>query len=135
MNKRNILILGLAVVFLVVLVGFLGCASDLATEPCKASALVGVWELTTVSSRGTHTSTLTINEDFTGAYQGRNRETPITDLKIEGEQVSFKVQRKFREREFTMEFKGTLDGKMLKGQWITPRGSRDVTGKKVSPVQ
>ena len=108
MNKRNILNLSLVVVFLVVLVGFLGCASDLATEPRKASALVGVWELTTVSSRGTRTRTLTINEDFTGTYQGRNSETPITDLKIEGEQVSFKVQRKFREREFTMEFKGTF---------------------------
>lgn len=123
------------VVLLVMLVGFLGCASDLATETRKASALVGVWELTTISSRGTRTRTLTIKEDLTGTYQGRNRETPITELKIEGDQVSFRVQRKFREREFTMEFKGTLDGKMLKGQWITPRGSRDVTGKKVSPVQ
>ena len=113
----------------------MGCASDLATETRKASALVGVWELTTVSSRGTRTRTLTIKEDLTGTYQSRNRETPITELKIEGDQVSFKVQRKFREREFTMEFKGTLDGKMLNGQWITPRGSRDVTGKKVSPVQ
>ena len=135
MNRRNILNLALAVVFLVMLVGFLGCASDLATEPRKASEFVGVWELTTVSSRGTRTHTLTIDEELTGTYQSRDRETPITDLKIEGEEVSFKVHRKFREREFTMEFKGTLDGKMLKGQWITPRGSRDVTGKKVSPVQ
>lgn len=133
MNKRKVLNLGLAVVFLVVLVGFLGCASDLATKRRKACPLIGVWELTTVSSRGTRTRTLTISEDLTGTYQGRNRETPITELKIEGEQVSFKVLRKFREREFTMEFKAILDGEILKGQWITPRGSRDVTGKKVSP--
>ena len=135
MNRRNILNFSLAVVFLVVLVGFWGCASDLATEPCKGSTLIGVWELMTVSSRGPRTHTLTINKDLTGAYQNRNRETPITDLKIEGEQLSFKVHRKLREREFIMEFKGTLDGKVLKGQWITPRGSRDVTGKKVSPAQ
>ena len=135
MNKKNILNLVLVVVLSAMLVGLWGCASDLATETRKASALVGDWELTTVSSRGTRTHTLTINEDLTGTYQGRDSETPITDLKIEGDQVSFKVQRKFREREFTMEFEGTLDGKSLDGQWTTPRGSRDVTGKKVSPAQ
>ena len=30
-----------------------------------------------------------------------------------------------------MEFKGTLDGKTLKGQSVTPNGTREVTGKKI----
>jgi len=90
--------------------------------------------MTTVSPQGTRTRTLTINEDLTGTYQGRDEEIPITDLKVEGEQVSFNIQRQYREREFTMEFKGTLDGTTLKGQWITPRDSREVTGKKVTPT-
>jgi hypothetical protein len=132
MNKKHILNFGFLILLSAIMVGSFGCSSGLSSKSCEGSALIGTWELTTVSSRGTRTRTLTINEDLTGMYQGRNREIPITDLKVEGDQVSFKMQRKFREREFTMEFKGTLDGASLKGQWITPRGSRDVTGKKVS---
>ena len=132
MNKRNVFDLGLVTVLLAAMVVSSGCSSKLATRPGESSALIGTWELTTVSSRGTRTRTLTINEDLTGTYQGRNRETPITDLKIEGDEVSFKMLMRFRDREFPMEFKGTLDGETLKGQWITSRGPRDVTGKKVS---
>ncbi len=134
MNKRYVLNLSLMTVFLAMMVISSGCSSDLATQPREGSAIIGTWELTTVSRRGTRTRTLTINEDLTGTYQGRDSEIPITDLKVEGDQVSFSIQRKYREREFTMEFKGTLDGTTLKGQWITDRGSRDVTGKKVSPT-
>jgi hypothetical protein len=96
-----------------------------------ASSLVGKWELTTTSDRGTRTRTLTINEDMTGTYQGRDREFPVKDLKVEGDQVTFKVTMKFNEREFTMEFKGKLDGTTLDGEFITSRGSREVTGKKL----
>ena len=129
MNKKHLLQLGLFMLLSAIIVG---CSSDLSSKSDESSGLIGRWELTTVSPRGTRTRTLTINEDLTGTYQGRNREIPITDLKVEGDQVSFKIQMKFREREFTMEFKGTLDGTSLKGRWVTARGSRDVTGKKVS---
>jgi hypothetical protein len=96
-----------------------------------ASALVGTWELTSESPQGVRTSTLKIKEDMTGTYTTRDSETPITDLKVEGEEVAFKVMRKFGEREVPMEFKGRLDGTTLKGQFITTRGSREVTGKKI----
>jgi len=96
-----------------------------------ASALVGTWELTSESPQGVRTSTLKIKEDMTGTYTTRDSETPITDLKVEVEEVAFKVMRKFGEREVPMEFKGRLDGTTLKGQFITTRGSREVTGKKI----
>jgi len=96
-----------------------------------ASALVGTWELTSESPQGTRTSTLKIKEDMTGTYTARDSDTPITDLKVEGEEVAFKVMRKFGEQEVQMEFKGRLYGTTLKGQFITTRGSREVTGKKI----
>lgn len=98
-----------------------------------ASALVGTWELTTVSSQGTtRTNTLKIKEDMTGTYTGRGNEMPITDLKVEADQVTFKVTMKFNEQEFPMEFKGKLDGESLKGEFTSSRGTREVTGKKVN---
>jgi hypothetical protein len=37
----------------------------------------------------------------------------------------------FGDETFQMDFKGKLDGAALKGQITSPRGTRDVTGKKL----
>jgi len=96
-----------------------------------ASPAVGTWELTSESRQGgTRTSTLKI-ADGAGTYTSRDRETPVTDLKIDGSQISFKITRTYNDREFTMEFKGTIEGASLKGEFITSRGSRPVSGRKI----
>ncbi|MBN1360692.1 MAG: hypothetical protein JW993_08875 [Sedimentisphaerales bacterium] len=95
-----------------------------------AASIAGTWELTSESPQGTRTNTLKIKPDMTGTYTSRNNETPISDLKVEGNQVTFKVTRSFNDQEFTMEYKATLEGNTLKGEIITERGSRPFTGKK-----
>jgi hypothetical protein len=95
-------------------------------------SVVGKWELTTTSERGTQTRILTIKEDMSGTYQMRDREVPIKDLKLEGNKMSFRIEQTSGEREIKMEFTGELDGTTLKGQFTTPRGTRQVTGKKVT---
>jgi hypothetical protein len=132
MRKKGIFNVGAVLIAAVVITGLFGCSSELSSGGRReVSAIVGTWELTTVSPRGTRTNTLTINEDLTGTYKGRNSETPIMDLKVEGDQVTFKMERSFRDEKTMVEFQGKLDGTTLKGQLITPRGSREVTGKKV----
>ena len=131
MNKRHIVKITLVMVVSALIPGLLGCSEDLASAGGKKSEVVGTWELTSESSRGTRTRTLTIKEDFTGIYKGRNRETPVTDLKLEGDQLSFSVKMKWQDREFTMDFNGTVDGDSIKGAWTTSRGTREVTGKKI----
>jgi hypothetical protein len=96
-----------------------------------APAVAGTWELTSQSQGGTRTNTLKIKDDMTATYTSRDTETPVTDLKIEGNQISFKVTRTFNDQQVTTEFKGTVDGKTLKGEFISARGSRPVTGKKL----
>ncbi len=95
------------------------------------SPLFGTWEFTRETSRGTRTSTLKIKEDVTGTYTYRDNETALTDLKVDGDQVSFKVTMKWQGREYPMEFKGKLDGTTLKGKFTTSRGTREATGKKI----
>ena len=131
MNKRHIVKITLFTLVSTVMLGSPGCSDELSSAGGKDSKIAGTWELTTESSRGTRTRTLTINEDFTGSYQGRNREFPVTDLKLEGDQLSFTIQMKWQDREFTMDFKGTVDGDSIKGAWTTSRGVREVTGKKI----
>jgi hypothetical protein len=96
------------------------------------SSVVGTWEFTREGRDGTpRTSTLKINPDMTGTYSMRDSPMPISDLKVNGNQVSFKITMSFGGNEFTQEFKGTVDGQTLKGAFISERGEREATGKKV----
>jgi len=96
-----------------------------------ASAIVGTWEFTRETQQGTRTNTLTIKPDMTGAYKMRDTEVPVTDLKVDGDNVAFKVTMTYNGNEVPMEFKGKLEGKTLKGEFTTSRGSREAVGKKV----
>jgi len=106
-------------------------AAPAATAGAAGSAIVGTWEFTQETQQGTRTSTLKIKPDMTGTYARRDTEFPVTDLKVEGDQVSFKVTMKYNENEVPMEFKGKLEGNTLKGEFTTPRGTREAVGKKV----
>lgn len=99
-----------------------------------ASALIGTWELTSETPRGTRTNTLTIKDDLTGTYKMRDNEFAVSDLQIDGDQVRFKVTLTFQDREVPLEFKGKLDGETLTGEMITSQGSRPVNGKKINPT-
>ncbi len=61
----------------------------------------------------------------------RNNEAPIKDLKVEGNKISFKVEAGSGDQASTMEFKGEISGTTMKGEFTTPKGTREVTGKKV----
>ena len=97
-------------------------------------ALIGKWELTTTSERGTRTRMLTIYGDMTGRYESFGGEIPIKDLKLEGDQVTFMLEMGWRDRTFEMDFKGKLDGNSLKGELVSDRGTSEVVGKKVKEV-
>ena len=96
------------------------------------AALIGKWELTSAGRNGEpRTRILTVKDDLTAKFQLReNNEIDVTELKIDGDQITFKVIRIFGDREFPMEFKGKLAGTTLNGELITGRGSSEVTGKK-----
>jgi len=97
----------------------------------ETSAVVGTWEFTRETQQGTRTSTLKIKPDMTGTYSFRDNPVDVKDLKVDGNNVSFKIEMSFNDRQFTMEFKGTVEGKTLKGEFITQRGTRESIGKKI----
>jgi hypothetical protein len=93
--------------------------------------LIGQWELTTTSERGTRTRRMRIFSDLTGRYEFFGGEIPMKDIRLEGDQLTFSLEMGFGDETFQMDFKGKLDGAALKGQITSPRGTRDVTGKKL----
>jgi len=97
----------------------------------EGSAAAGTWEFTRESSQGTRTSTLKIKPDMTGTYTMRDNEVAVKDLKVEGNNVSFKLELSFNDRQFSMEFKGKVEGKTLNGEFISQKGTREAVGKKI----
>ncbi len=97
------------------------------------SAVAGTWELTRGGQDGQRTAKLTIKEDMTAVYVHGPDAAPVNvaDLRFEGGELSFKVTVKRGDRDVAMEFKAKVEGTALKGQLTTPRGMREITGKKV----
>ncbi len=95
------------------------------------AALIGNWELTTTSERGTRTQILKIYPDLTGRYESFGGQVPVKNLKLEGDQVTFGIDMGFGDRTFQMDFKGKLQDGSLSGQFTSPRGEQPVTGKKI----
>ena len=93
-------------------------------------SVFGKWEFTTETQRGTQKRVLTLKEDMTGTYQMRDREVPIKELKIEEQEIAFKLEMRFGERSSTMDFRGKVEGDTINGEFITQRGKREVKGKR-----
>ncbi len=92
---------------------------------------VGEWEFTRETGRGTFTSILKIKDAENGTYAFRDNEVDLSELTVDGDQVTFKVTMNFNEREIPLEFKGNVEGDTIKGQWTSPRGTREAEGKRL----
>jgi len=89
---------------------------------------------TTTSDRGTRTHTLIVYGDMTGRYRvfgDTEAAIRIKDLKLEGSRAAFNMDMGSADQPFRMEFKDTLDGATLNGQFTSSRGDVKVIGKKV----
>jgi hypothetical protein len=93
------------------------------------AAMVGEWEF--AAAEGRSPRRLNVYGDLSGRYMTGMGDILIDKINLEGNQVSFKVERGTGERKFTIEFKGTLEGATLKGQFTTLRGTEETTAKKL----
>lgn len=89
----------------------IGC---LATVAIWAADATGKW---TAEMQGRNGNTMTITMNFkadgdklTGTVSGRNGDTDISDGKVEGDSISFKVVREFNGNQMTSTYKGKVDG-------------------------
>jgi hypothetical protein len=77
-----------------------------------AAEIDGKWTAEVEGRRGTVTQTLSLTSsgnNLTGSLEGgRGNAVDISDGKLDGNKVSFKVVREFNGNQFTQEYKGTL---------------------------
>jgi hypothetical protein len=82
------------------------------SSAARAADVSGKWTAQVEGRNGTVTETLVLTESgnsLTGTFEGpRGGAVDISDGKIDGNNVSFKVIREFNGNQFTQEYKGTL---------------------------
>ncbi len=108
-----------------------------ATGQRFGAALIGTWDLTIVSERGTFPGRLMIYPDLTGRYDFFGGEIPLKTLKFEGDQLAYTLEVGFGDQASEMSFQGKVDGQSMKGQSTSTWGTSEVTGKKAqaAPAQ
>ncbi len=112
------------------LIGLLAMAATAAT-------IDGKWKSEMTSPDGqTRTTNYTFKADgdkLTGTISGRQGDTPITDGKITGDDISFVVVRNFGGQERKMEYKGKVSGDEIKltVQFGPDTPAREIVAKRV----
>ncbi|MCP5527137.1 MAG: hypothetical protein H7A47_10075 [Verrucomicrobiales bacterium] len=118
-----------------------------ADAPSKPD-VTGTWVWTMEGRDGqTRERSITLKQEgtkLTGSMPGRQegQSTPISEGRVEGDQVMFKVVRETQRGNFTSEYKGKIDGETIKGamsatmgdrtlerEWVVKRKPAEVVGK------
>ena len=92
----------------------------------------GDWEMTSQGRRGPRTQDIHIEqngEKITVTMQGRGGEIKAEGT-IKGNEIEWSVTRSMRDREFTMTYKGTVEGDTMKGTMQMGERSSEWTAKK-----
>jgi hypothetical protein len=93
------------------------------------SELIGTWILDVAAPWGSSKQRLKVNPDMSGIYGT----SPVENINLEGDKVTFTLALNFGRMKFEMNFEGKLDGSKLTGELKNPRGAQTVAGKKISP--
>jgi hypothetical protein len=118
--------------------GLLALAVVCVAVPAMAADPTGTWKWSVERNGQTIETTLKlklVDGKLTGTISGRNNtETEITDGKVEGDDVSFKVTREFNGNKFVQTYTGKLSEDAIKGKIEFERDgqiqSRDWEAKK-----
>lgn len=110
-----------------------------ASAPAAGSAsaggianLAGTWDVTTESQLGTLKRTLIIKESGEGSYNSDTAQWPISNLKVEGDKVSYNVTVNAQGQDLPLTFNGTLSGDSLNGEYTSEAGTGTVVAKRRS---
>ena len=116
------------------IVASIACVIALAlsfNSPARAAdapSATGTWKWEVTAQDGTkRETTLKLKQDgekLTGTISGRNQETEIKEGSVKKDEVTFKVVRKFQDREITITYTAKLDGDTLKGKSMSGEGDQ-----------
>lgn len=89
------------------------------------SAVLGAWEMTLETPRGSMTQTLTFvaeGDELKGSAMARNGTIQLQNVSFEDGRITFQVTRTLRNREITQSYSATVDGNQMTGTISGGRG-------------
>lgn len=89
------------------------------------SAVLGAWEMTLETPRGSMTQTLTFvadGDELTGSATARNGSIRLQNVAFEDGRITFQVTRTLRNREITQSYSATIQGDQMTGTVSGGRG-------------
>jgi hypothetical protein len=101
------------------------------SKDSAAGNATGTWKWSFAGQNGqTRETTAKLKQDgdkLTGTISGRQggNDTEITDGKVKGNEVSFKVKRSFNGNDITMNYEGKIEGDTIKGKISTTGGQQE----------
>jgi hypothetical protein len=97
-----------------------------------AAKVGGTWEMTSQGRQGAMTSTLTIDQTgnkIKGTLKGARGEAPLEGT-VDGNKISFTIERETPNGKFTANYSGTVDGDAIKGTVKMGEREAEWTAKK-----
>ena len=89
------------------------------------SAVLGAWEMTLETPRGSMTQTLTFvadGDELSGSAMARNGTIQLQSIAFEDGRLTFQVTRTLRNREITQSYSATIQGDQMTGTIPGGRG-------------
>ena len=89
------------------------------------AAVLGAWEMTLDTPRGSMTQTLTFvadGDELTGSATARNGTLQLQNVAFEDGRITFQVTRTLRNREITQSYSATIQGDQMAGTVSGGRG-------------
>lgn len=100
-----------------------------------AGDITGKWTGKVETPNGSRDVNMTFKAEgakLTGTVSGRNGDTPIENGKIDGDNVSFTVTRKFNDNEIKMNYAGKVSGDSIKLKYTMRDNDVEVTLKRAN---
>jgi hypothetical protein len=95
------------------------------------AALVGKWDLTMTSDRGTRKQRLTVLPDLSARFNA----LPIKKIGLEDGKVSFELILPFGDNDYEIGLEGKLEAGKITGIFTSSQGTSEVSGIKIRPVR
>ena len=96
-----------------------------AQDSADFSAVLGAWEMTFETPRGSVTQTLTFASDgdeLAGTATAPNGTMELQNISFEDGRITFEVTRTFRDREVTQSYSAAIEGDQMTGTFSGARG-------------
>jgi hypothetical protein len=101
----------------------------------EPNTIAGEWQINVTVPPREVVDKLTITKDangmLDGKWVGQRGESTVSNMKLEGNKLTFTRKSKMGEREFETTYEGTVEGDTIKGKFTSERGEREANATRV----